>query len=58
MTTVRSFIVREAVREERALWKAALREVRCILPDDAEDVERTVRALRQEIRVGVRKRVG
>jgi len=27
---------------ERERWKAALRSVKCILPDDAEDVERAV----------------
>ena len=45
---IQSAIVREAVREEQELWKAALHNVRCILPDDAEDVEEEVKQLRKE----------
>ena len=48
MTHVRSFIVKEAVREERELWKRALREVHCIHPDDVEAVEKRVKELRKE----------
>lgn len=59
MTTIRSAIVREAVREERELWKAALRRVKCTLPDDARVVEEwvgMVKALRK--RVGTKKGAG
>ena len=48
MTHVRSFIVKEAVREERELWERALREVRCVLPNDAKAVEKRVKELRKE----------
>ena len=34
--------IEAAVSLERDRWKAALRSVKCILPDDAEDVERAV----------------
>jgi len=35
-------------QREAGLWKRALLNVRCILPDDAIDVEREVELLRQE----------
>lgn len=38
----------EALQTERDLWKRALRNVRCILPDDAEDVEQEQSRLRLE----------
>lgn len=59
MTTVRSAIVREAVREETELWKIALRRVKCTLPDGAQVVERwvdMVKALRKT--VGAKKGAG
>lgn len=48
MTVVRSAIVREAVREERELWKEALRKAKCISPEDARDVEYVVKMLRRQ----------
>jgi len=36
----------DCIREERRLWETALGNVRCILPDDAEDVKREVAQLR------------
>ena len=47
MSTVRHFIVKEAVREEREIWEQALRNVRCILYD-VKAVKKEVKRLRKE----------
>ena len=38
---------------EREIWKKAIRSVKCILPDDAEDVE----AMVSEIRIDIMRQV-
>jgi len=38
----------KGLKAESKLWIQALRNVRCILPDDAADVEVEVRRLRQK----------
>ena len=40
-------IAKAAASEEARLWQMALKHVRCILPDDAQDVEAEVKRLRQ-----------
>jgi len=40
-------ITTKAIREERKVWEKAIRSVRCILPDDAEDVEREAHRIRK-----------
>jgi len=34
---------------ERSIWEKAIRSVKCILPDDAEDVETAAQEIRREI---------
>lgn len=48
MATIRSFIVREAVREERELWETALHMGLCTSLESAKNVERLVKILRKE----------
>jgi len=38
----------KGLKAEGKLWMQALRNVRCILPDDAADVEAEVKRLRRE----------
>jgi len=44
----RAKIAYNAMKDEGKLWQKALRNVRCILPDDAADVEAEVKLLRRE----------
>jgi len=48
-------ITYNATRSASALWRQALRNVRCILPDDAADVEAEVERLRKELQDDWRK---
>jgi len=43
----RAQIAYKAMKDEGKLWENALRNVRCILPDDAVDVEEEVKRLRR-----------
>ena len=48
MATIRSSIVRGAVREERELWETALRTGLCTSLESAKNVEKVVNILRKE----------